>query len=428
MRCCGLVLISVGAGSFASLAVSAAAAAAETEASPAAGPPASKIGRSFDPATAPFIPIPEIDIAPNSGLTLGVIPTVLRTNARNEIETIIAPDIIHSEYFGWGSRARVFSYPSDDTQWSVVAGLKQHVEREFDATYATGQTRRDRYTWSVEAIYDRSGTSRFFGIGNDTLQSSETSYVNNQSRLEATIGRNFTRAWQLSYLLRLRAVDVLSSALPSLPSTGTVYPDLVGVGAEHELQQRLTLIYDTRDSTTVARDGARYALYGGFVSRDLGSSVTYNYIGADARRYWPLSADVAVALHAALRYMPSAGEAPFWALSSLGGDRSVLAERAPLRAYGEDRFIDRNMFASGIELRRRVAAMDAFTTRISIELAPFFDVGKVFSSTGESLLSELHHSAGLGIRAIASPYIVGYVDIGYGHEGTAVFSGLNYPF
>ncbi|HEV2551943.1 MAG TPA: hypothetical protein VGU20_31840 [Stellaceae bacterium] len=35
---------------------------------------------------------------------------------------------------------------------------------------------------------------------------------------------------------------------------------------------------------------------------------------------------------------------------------------------------------------------------------------------------------GVGFRAIARPFIVGYLDIGYGAEGSAIFSGINYPF
>jgi hypothetical protein len=35
---------------------------------------------------------------------------------------------------------------------------------------------------------------------------------------------------------------------------------------------------------------------------------------------------------------------------------------------------------------------------------------------------------GIGFRGVARPFVVGYVDIGYGSEGVAVFTGLNYPF
>ena len=39
--------------------------------------------RWLDPAVAPFIPIPEIDVDPQSGVTLGVIATFLRVNDHN---------------------------------------------------------------------------------------------------------------------------------------------------------------------------------------------------------------------------------------------------------------------------------------------------------------------------------------------------------
>ncbi len=271
-------------------------------AAPAAGAPAAgeppppgtpargRLARWFNPATAPFIPIPEIDTEPHSGLTLGVIPTWLRTNERGQIERIIAPDIIRSQYFGWGSRMRVFGYPSSDTQWSVVGGLKERVEREFDAQYLTGQTRRSALSWSVEAVYDRSGTPRFFGLGNETPHTQETSYVDNQGRIDVALALNITPVLQLSYNQRWRDVEVLPATLRGLPSIGTVFPALKGLGTEHELEQSAMLICDTRDSPIVPHRGARYIVYDGFVSRAFGSSVSYSYLGAEARHYSALSA------------------------------------------------------------------------------------------------------------------------------------------
>jgi len=386
------------------------------------------LARWLDPATAPFIPIPEIDTEPHSGLTLGVIPTWLSTNERGEIERIIAPDIIHSQYFGWGSRMRIFGFPSADTQWSVVGGAKQRVEREFDAHYVAGQTRSGTFSWSLEAIYDRSGTPRFFGLGNQSPHSDETSYLDNQGLVDAALGVNFTPALQLSYLERVRAVQVLPATLRGLPSIEALFPTLPGVGSDHELQQSVMLTYDTRDSPIIPHDGVRYILYDGFVSRAFGSSVSYTFFGAEARSYWALGPDTTLVWHAGARYMPSAGDAPFWALSSLGGDRSVTAEREPLRGFGADRYIDRNMFATGAELRARVVNFNAFGTRVSLEVAPFLDAGKVFAQLGASPVSHLHTTPGFGIRGVASPFVVGYLDFGFGYGKPAVFSGINYPF
>lgn len=392
-----------------------------------AGPP-SGVARWLNPATAPFIPIPEIDVDPQSGVTLGVIATFIDVNDRGEIERITAPDVFHSQYFGWGAGISIYGYPSEDSQWLVTGSIKERVERGFDARYLAGQTRTTPLSWSVETLYDINGTARFFGIGNETPDYNESTYVKDRAALVASLGYNFTPELQLAWGTRWRRVDVRPGVLSGIPSIGTLYPDLNGLGNEHALEQTLTLTYDTRDSPIIPTRGARYLLYGGFASRSFGSSVAYSFFGADARCYFPVGEHITLVLHAAARYMPSAEEAPFWALSSLGGDRSIPNAQEPLRSDGADRYVDENLLATGGELRARVAGFDAFGTRVSLELAPFIDAGKVFSNGFGNPLSDMHTAVGLGVRGVASPYVVGYVDVGYGRGKGVVFTGINYPF
>jgi len=389
---------------------------------------ASGLSRYLDPATAPFIPVPAIALDPYGGTTLGIIPTVLDTDSQDEIDRIIAPDATHNQYFGWGSLMRVFRYPSVDEEWMVVAGGRQRVEREFDGRIALGETRQSPWSWSVEALYDRSGSPRFFGLGNQSLDANQTSYLDNQAHLDLSAGRNFTPALQLAYRIRLRYVDVLPGVLPGVPSMAAIFPGQLGIGMQHELQQQLMLTWDTRDSPVIPREGVRYLVYAGAVARALGSTVSYSYVGAEVRAYQPLGADMTLAWHAALRYMPAAQDAPFWALGSLGGDLSMPGESEPLRSDGTDRYLGRNLSAGGAELRTRVASFDAFGTQVLLELAPFLDLGKVFTDPAASPLTRLHSAGGMGVRGIASPHIVGYVDFGYGQGKGAVFSGINYPF
>jgi hemolysin activation/secretion protein len=75
-----------------------------------------------------------------------------------------------------------------------------------------------------------------------------------------------------------------------------------------------------------------------------------------------------------------------------------------------------------------VFSFNAVTTVLDIEVAPFADFGRVFSNSGADPLDGVHDVFGVGFRGIARPYVVGYVDVGYGSEGAAVFTGLNYPF
>ena len=392
-----------------------------------AGPP-SGVARWLNPATAPFIPIPEIDVDPQSGVTLGVIATFIDVNDRGEIERITAPDVFHSQYFGWGAGISMYGYPSEDSQWLVTGSIKERVERGFDARYLAGQTRATPLSWSVQTLYDINGTARFFGIGNETPDYNESTYVKDRAALVASLGYNFTPQLQLAWGTRWRRVDVRPGVLSGIPSIGTLYPDLNGLGNEHALEQTLTLTYDTRDSAIIPRSGARYLLYGGFASRSFGSSVAYSFFGADARCYFAVAEHITLVLHAAARYMPSAEEAPFWALSSLGGDRSIPNGQEPLRSDGADRYVDENLLATGAELRTRVAGFDAFGTRVSLELAPFIDAGKVFSNGFGNPLSDMHTAAGIGVRGVANPYVVGYVDVGYGRGKGVVFTGINYPF
>ncbi len=385
------------------------------------------IGRWLNPATAPFIPIPEIDVDPQNGVTLGVFAAFLSVDDSGEIERITAPDVFHSQYFGWGAGMSVYGFPSEDTQWVALGSLKQRVERDLDVQYLAGLTRTTPLSWSFEALYDRSGTARFFGIGNETPDYNESTYVNEQTGLAASIGYNFTQALQLSYGARWRDVDVLPGVLSGIPSIETLYPDVNGLGSEHALEQTVTLTRDTRDSLLLPHSGARYLIYGGFASRGFGSSVAYSFLGAEARCYLPLSEEMTLAWHASVRYMPSSAEAPFWALSSLGGDRSVTNGREPLRSDVADRYLDADLVATGAELRTRVGGLDAFGTHVSVELAPFIDVGKVFAN-GNNPVIDLHTAAGVGFRGVAAPYVVGYVDVGYGRGRAVVFSGINYPF
>jgi outer membrane protein assembly factor BamA len=394
-----------------------------------ADPAPSGIQRWFDPQTSPFIPVPEIDLDPNSGTTLGLIGVWLKTNEHGEVRQILAPDVIYNPYFGYGARARIFAFPSADTQWSVVGGAKQRVEREFAAQYESGRLKSSRWSFLYQAIYDRSGTARFFGIGNETHPSAESVYTSQQQYLVVKAGWNITPHWQLAYSLSPRTVDVLPGTLAGIPSTDVRYPGVPGLGTTHEVLNRLLLSYDTRDDLVIPTQGAAVVLYGGAASRTgvLNASL-FSEAGADARLYWPNSPGSTWAFHAALRYMPSLHDAPFWALSSIGGDQSEVGGPQPLRGYGLSRFYDRNAFSASVELRQRIAEFDAVSTHVELQLTPFVDAGQVFAQASTFPLENLHLVFGVGVRAIARPFVVGYVDIGKGREGVVAFSGINYPF
>jgi outer membrane protein assembly factor BamA len=276
-------------------------------------------------------------------------------------------------------------------------------------------------------VYDRDGTTRFYGIGNKTHERDQTNYTDQQEFGQLQIGLNFNHTWQLLYTLRLQSVDVLPGTLNGVPSIDARFPDLLGTN--REFLNRLSLVYDTRDDLTVPSRGMKWVLYVGAAAKNgLVNDSSYSEAGIDGRGVWPVAPATVLAAHMSLRYLPTVNDIPFWALSSVGGGQSVIGGEQQLRGFGAGRFYDRDSLSATVELRRKVFSFDAVTTLLDIEVAPFVDFGRVFSNSGVNPLGHVHEAAGVGFRGIARPYVVGYVDVGYGTEGAAVFTGLNYPF
>jgi hypothetical protein len=402
---------------------------------PAEGPiappaaPNTGLSRWFNPATAPFIPIPSIGADPNSGTTVGVIPTWIQTDDQHEIRRIIAPDVVYNPNFGWGAHGRVYGYTSGDEQWSVVAGVKERVEREFDAEFQRGRLRDERWSVNTSLIYDRDGTPRFFGIGNESPVIEETNYTAQQEEMQVQVGYNFNHSWQLQYTARLEIEDVLPGTLSGIDTIESRFGRILGVGVNRQVLNRLALIFDTRDDLVIPRSGVQVIAYGGLASRDgLLNDSMFSEVGGDGRAFWPVAQDTVLVAHSSIRYLPTSHSVPFWALSSVGGDESVVGGQQPLRGFGDGRYYDRDSFSASMELRHKVATFAAVSSSVDLELTPFIDVGRVFARNGTFPLDQLHHVYGLGFRGVARPFVVGYVDIGYGSEGVAAFTGLNYPF
>jgi hypothetical protein len=384
--------------------------------------------RWFDPSAA-FLPVPYIDVNPNAGVTIGILPTKLITDDQSQIRKIIAPDLVYNPHFGVGATGRVLAYPSDETQWSVVGGAYEHLENQFDYEYETGRLRDETWTFDGSVVFGRTGTPRFYGIGNFTRESRETNFTLLQKYVQSVLGLNLTRALQLSWTLRARSMDVQPGTLSGIDTIESLFPAIPGLGVGHETLNRLALAYDSRNDPSVPTQGGKYVVYAGAAaSHGILNSSLYRDAGVDVRQLWTPAPGNTIAVHGSLRYTPGGSDIPFWALASLGGDESLIGEQQPLRGYGAGRFYDRNSFSASIEYRDRVLSLDAVATHINVELTPFYEVGEVFASSRDSPVNHLHRVAGVGVRGIAAPFVVGYVDMGYGSEGAAVFTGINYPF
>jgi hypothetical protein len=391
---------------------------------------ANKLGL-FDPRSWPFslIPVPEIATNPDDGTTMGLLPVLLFNNDQHQITTIVAPDIFYNTNVDAGGHFRLFVYPSEDTQWHILVGAAQKIMQKVDLFYSGGRQHNRRWSFDVRFYYEKDPTDRFYGIGNETPESGESNFTLKQIYGEAKVGLNITPHVQLQLMERLKYVRILNGALaPEVPYIGQLYPTVKGLDGGTEMMNRVMLAYDDRNSIDIPRRGGLYRIFYGISDRRFLSSSSYNEVGAEARHYMPLNDRITLAGHGYLQLTPAGDEAPFWTMPDLGGQESVLAGVQTLRGFGAGRFTDNNLVVFNLECRTRVYERDIFDTHGIIEVAPFIEAGRVYHDVGDNPLSELHPAGGIGFRGIAQPFIVGFVDLGFGGEGPAIFSGVNYPF
>lgn len=372
-----------------------------------------------------IIPIPEIILDPNEGTTLGVLPVVLFTNEKDEIRYMLAPDFSYNETRGFFPRFRLFSYPTPTRRWSLIAGKSTTKDERYIANFT------ERSLWEspgyliAGVLHEQDSTRRFFGFGNSSHESRESNYTGNDTVAEVNPGVWLRPHLSLGYDMRIRRFSISSGQVDKFPFIETEHPEIRGRGDEAAVywSHRLTLDYDSRDDMDIPTRGTLAAAYTEAADRTLGSATSFVKFGAEWRDFIPVHyrrLRGVLALRMLLDYVSGSRNTPFWEQSSLG-------ERY-LRGFGGDRFIDFDRSVANVELRVPVYSRRIFGVKPELEVTPFFDMGQVFHSLSDSPVSDLHVAYGMGFRFVVRPQIVAYVDIGFGYEGSAVFSGVGYPF
>ena len=384
----------------------------------------------FSPHAWPFslFPVPELTTNPNGGVTYGMLLAFLFKDQDGHIKSIFAPDVNENSDLGPGGAIRYFAYPSENTQWSAQAGAQENIARMVELNYQTGRTHENWWSAEGEFFFEKDPTERFYGIGNDSSKGNETNYTTEQVYFRGLLGWNITHNMQLAAVTRPRYLRVQNGAFTTLPQIFTLFPDVKGINGGSEFYNEVRLTYDTRDSIEIPRSGGLGVLYGGNADRRFGSSVSYNRIGGEVRRYFTFAKRFTLAMHAYLQYMPAGNETPFWSMGQIGGEHSVLYSKETLRGFGTSRFIDNNVTDLNVELRTRVLETSVLGNQGVLEVAPFLEAGQVFHDVSYNPLAALHPVGGVGLRALAEPFVVAYLDLGWGGEGTAIFTGIDYPF
>jgi outer membrane protein assembly factor BamA len=369
-----------------------------------------------------YFPIPAVGTSKNDGNDFGLIVPILITDPNGELKYLAAPLLIHNSIVGWRGAINLFRYEPGGREIRFIASYSERIERKVVFSYADPAFSQGRYSLNFGASYFKNATSRFFGLGDTTLQSDETNYTAVEGRANWRFGVYANEVTQIAVGQRFRAVQLQKGAT-SLPFTGDVFPTVPGVeGQTYILGNRATFYYDTRNNLVTPTDGMAVTAYAELNQNfNNGDHPLYSRYELEIKKLFPSESKRAILVVRGDLQATIGKQVPFFEQSSLGGQNN-------LRGFGVDRFIDMNLVALSVEERIHLARTKVAGVSADFEIAPFLDTGQVFNDFKNVSFKEYRMTPGVGFRGTVRPNVVGRVDYGYSREGGAVFAGLDFPY
>lgn len=369
-----------------------------------------------------YFPIPSASTSKNDGNDVGLIVPILTTDADGELRYLVAPMLIRNSIVGARAAINVFRYDPGGREMRFIGSYTEEIERKLVFSYADPAFSQGRYSLNFGASFFKNATSRFFGLGQGTVESEQTNYTAREGRANWRFGIYLNEVTQIAVGQRFRDVSLQRGAT-DLPFTGEEFPSVPGVQGETLiLGHRATFYYDTRNSLVSPTDGAAVTAYAE-VNQNInnGAHPIYSRYGLEMKKLFPSESKHAILIVRGDLQATLGTDVPFFEQSSLGGQNN-------LRGYGVDRFIDQHLIAFSIEERIHLVRTKLMGVTADFDIAPFLDTGQVFNNFKDVTFKSYRMTPGIGFRGIVKPNVVGRIDYGYSREGGAIFAGLDFPY
>jgi outer membrane protein assembly factor BamA len=369
------------------------------------------------------VPLPVIASSPNEGLTLGALVAFLLHNEKDEVSTLLAPQVNYNRNFGVSTSLYGAFYPSPVRNWEFNISKSTHVNEDYEFRYADRSLFNGKAEGRSFLYFFTDGSARFFGFGSSSLQANETNFGDRESGITLSLAYGIAENLRLVVGDRFRRVDIVQGAVSSVPFIGDKFSaaEVPGIDGFTVHAPKLGLVYSTLDLPALPTTGLYAEVSVEESAKALGSSVSFVHYQAEVKGYVPSWSARWISVFRIAYNRTPGSDVPFL-------ERSILGGETTLRGYGLYRFIDSTSLLLNLEERIRVFRWKVFDVMTDWEVAPFVDCGGVMGSLGSARRDDFKINPGVGFRAVVRPNIVGRVDIGFGNEGAAVFVGLGYPF
>jgi len=321
--------------------------------------------------------------------------------------------LVGSIYSGGGASfgAGYRGYIGDDTSVDLkgMYSIKNYKWGEL-STMKPGEGPRPRLRGKIGW---RDATQvAFYGIGQDTDQDNRSNFrlQNFYGGADAQVKPVFPLVFTGGLMYEDYTTKEGQGSAPSI-ETDWQPAQVPGLGADPQyLHSNVVGAIDWRPAAGYARSGGLYEV--AFHNyHDLDDTFSFNQINADVVQHIPLVREKwVISLHGGLETVLGDATAPFFLLPSLGSGQT-------LRAYSSWRFRDRNSMLLQAEWRW-------IPNRYGLDMAFFYDAGKVVPARDDFSFKDLTTNYGIGVRFHGPAQTPIRVELAQGDEGLhLVFAG-----
>lgn len=369
------------------------------------------------------VPLPVVATSPNEGLYSGALVAFLLHNKKDEISTLLVPQLNYNRFFGVSATLFGAIYPSSSRRFEFNLSKSAHVNEDYEFTGVDRSLFKGRAEGSSYLYVFTDGSARFYGFGSNSLQANETNFGDRESGIRVSLAYKIVGNLRLVVGDRFKRVGITQGAVRSIPFIGDKFnsAEVPGIDGYTVHAQKVGLVFSVLDLPSLPTAGFYAEMSAEGSEKELGSSADFVHYHTEIKGYVPTESRRWISVFRIAYNQTYGKRTPFLEQSILGGENT-------LRGYGRNRFIDSAYLLLNLEERIRVFRWKLFNVLADWEVAPFLDCGGVMRSPGSVRRGDFKINPGIGLRAVVRPNIVGRADIGFGDEGVAVFVGLGYPF
>jgi hypothetical protein len=301
----------------------------------------------------------------------------------------------------------------DRATWNLQGLMSIRAYKLIELSISSPGHAQGRIAWDARIGWRDATQVAFYGLGMDTLGTDRTSFRMKQTYVSAGVEAR-PRPWSVfSASLAVEDFAIASGrgAAPSIDARHNA-ASAPGLGSDPAfLHGTVSAGIDWRPSPGYARRGGLYEVgYHNYAARD--GVHDFGRVDAEIVQHIPIRRENwVVSLRGRVQTtLDGDGLVPFFLLPSLGSGST-------LRGYSSWRFRDRHSLLTSVEWRW-------IPNRLALDMALFYDAGKVTPDRGDLNLKDLKSNVGVGVRFHGPAVTPLRIELARGSEGLhLVFAG-----